>query len=256
MTRISAWRVRAAVLTSIACVPLAIAADLTYELPARPPGFAEPRVIKRTHVPYPTEELARKSSGTVLLDFHVLADGSVGDVKVTGHSGVPAFDEAVSAAARDWRFIPGKLDGKPAAMFHHQESVALNPLDAEEWTRLGRLHLDYHRAIHVNEVLTRKCAAVGFDVKAAQAAATVDSDLQRRAERLEARLYDVLEQLGRSDARTAVPASLARMRAKIDSDLDARFAGWDRTEKITRCKATLMGMLASGPGIPGELYEF
>jgi len=249
------WRRYAALFAGVMCAAPVVAADLSYGLPPQPPGFAEPRPIKRTHVPYPVEELANKTSGTVTLHIQVLADGSVGDVKITGHVGVPAFEEAARVAAREWHFKPGTFDGKPEAMYR-DEYVALNPLDAEEWTRLSRLHLEYRRQIHINEALLRQCAAVGFDVRRARAAVKVDADLQQRAARLEARLYEVLERLGRNDARTAVPASLARMLAKTDSDLAAEFATGDRAEKIERCQATLIGMLASGAGVMGELYEF
>ena len=55
----------------------------------------------------------------VTLQVYVLETGKAGDVKVAKSSGFPKLDEAaVKEVQRNWRFVPGKEDGKPVAMWH------------------------------------------------------------------------------------------------------------------------------------------
>ena len=45
--------------------------------------------------------------------------GRASEVKVVKSSGFPKLDEAaVKEVQRNWRFVPGKEDGKPVAMWH------------------------------------------------------------------------------------------------------------------------------------------
>ena len=57
--------------------------------------------------------------GTVTLQVYVLESGKAGEVKIQKSSGFPKLDEAaVREVQRVWRFVPGKEDGKPVAMWH------------------------------------------------------------------------------------------------------------------------------------------
>jgi len=67
---------------------------------------------------YPPQSKRLNEQGDVILNLLVEADGRIGDVKVEKSSGYPRLDEAaVSYAKRNWRFLPGTRDGKPAAMW-------------------------------------------------------------------------------------------------------------------------------------------
>jgi protein TonB len=55
--------------------------------------------------------------GTVGLDVVVLADGTVGDVTVRNSLDTQdGLDEEAVAAARQWRFTPGTINGVPSKM--------------------------------------------------------------------------------------------------------------------------------------------
>ena len=52
--------------------------------------------------------------GTVLMDTVVLADGSVGDVKIVRSlDTMYGLDQAAIDAMKQWRFRPGMKDGSP-----------------------------------------------------------------------------------------------------------------------------------------------
>jgi TonB family protein len=53
--------------------------------------------------------------GLVELEFVVLADGAVGDVKVV-KSLHPGLDQEAVKAVKQWRFKPGTKDGQPVAV--------------------------------------------------------------------------------------------------------------------------------------------
>ena len=59
---------------------------------------------------YTRSALARKVEGNVVLECTVLTDGSVGECKVI-RALDPDLDEEALAAARRWRFSPGKRNG-------------------------------------------------------------------------------------------------------------------------------------------------
>jgi periplasmic protein TonB len=55
----------------------------------------------------------------VQLQVLVLESGRAGEVKVARSSGFPKLDEAaINEVKRNWRFVPGKEDGKPVSMWH------------------------------------------------------------------------------------------------------------------------------------------
>ena len=54
-----------------------------------------------------------------MLKVLVTEGGRAGKVEVAKSSGFPRLDEAaVKEVQRNWRFVPGKEDGKPVAMWH------------------------------------------------------------------------------------------------------------------------------------------
>ena len=66
---------------------------------------------------YPAPDVRQGNQGTVTLSVYVLADGTVGDVRLLMTSGFPRLDASALAEASRWRFNPGTEDGKPAAMW-------------------------------------------------------------------------------------------------------------------------------------------
>ena len=72
-----------------------------------------------TQPEYPPSSRRAGEEGTVTLQVYVLETGKAGEVKVSKSSGFPKLDEAaVREVQRTWRFVPGKEDGKPTAMWH------------------------------------------------------------------------------------------------------------------------------------------
>jgi periplasmic protein TonB len=72
-----------------------------------------------TQPEYPPASRRAGEAGTVTLQALVQADGRPSEVKVVKSSGFEKLDEAaVKEVQRNWRFVPGKEDGKPVAMWH------------------------------------------------------------------------------------------------------------------------------------------
>ena len=72
-----------------------------------------------TQPEYPPASRRAGEEGTVTLQVFVPENGRAGEVKVAKSSGFPKLDEAaVKEVQRNWRFVPGKEDGKPVPMWH------------------------------------------------------------------------------------------------------------------------------------------
>jgi protein TonB len=71
--------------------------------------------------PTPPEEVSRvmpqstSVKGVMIVEFVVLKDGKVGDVRVL-RSLDPALDQSVITAIKQWRYKPGTKAGKPVDM--------------------------------------------------------------------------------------------------------------------------------------------
>ena len=80
-------------------------------------GIVNPRLLREVKPQYTAEALRAKITGTVYLEMVVLADGTVGDVRIT-RSLDPVFglDEEAIKAARQWLFEPGTRFGEPVAI--------------------------------------------------------------------------------------------------------------------------------------------
>ncbi len=81
-------------------------------------GLREATPLYRVNRPPRYPRLARRRGweGVVLLDVAVSAEGRVGDVSVNRSSGFPVLDDEAVRAVRQWRFEPGRRQGRPAAM--------------------------------------------------------------------------------------------------------------------------------------------
>jgi protein TonB len=98
--------------------------------PPPPPKPVEKQVVKVppstqgkgariTQPEYPPSSRRAGEEGTVTLAVLVQENGRPGEVKVAKSSGFPKLDEAaIKEVQRNWRFVPGKEDGKPVAMWH------------------------------------------------------------------------------------------------------------------------------------------
>jgi protein TonB len=120
--------------------PTTAISNVTSERPVAappPPPVAAPKPVERAVVRTPPSSVGRGAritsgeeiyppaskrageEGTVVLRLFILESGRIGEAKVTKSSGFPRLDEAaVKEAERNWRFVPGKEDGKPVAMWH------------------------------------------------------------------------------------------------------------------------------------------
>jgi periplasmic protein TonB len=83
------------------------------------PPSTQGKGARITQPEYPPASRRAGEEGTVNLQVYVLETGRAGEIKVAKSSGFPKLDEAaVKEVQRNWRFVPGKEDGKPVAMWH------------------------------------------------------------------------------------------------------------------------------------------
>jgi protein TonB len=82
-------------------------------------GIENPLVLREVRPEYTADAMRAKIQGMVQLECVVLPDGTVGEVRVT-RSLDPVFglDQKAIAAAKQWRFVPGKLrqTGQPVSV--------------------------------------------------------------------------------------------------------------------------------------------
>jgi protein TonB len=80
-------------------------------------GVELPQVLRRVNPRYTAEAMRAQIQGTVLLECVVLADGSVGEVRVVRSLDDNfGLDEEAVSAARQWEFAPGTRFGEPVAV--------------------------------------------------------------------------------------------------------------------------------------------
>jgi protein TonB len=76
-----------------------------------------PRLKHEVKAEYTQEAKDAGIQGTVVLDTEVLADGTVGDVKVKQSLDTKyGLDRQAVNAVKQWTFEPGTKDGKPVAV--------------------------------------------------------------------------------------------------------------------------------------------
>jgi protein TonB len=85
-----------------------------------------PAVLVRIEPHYPAAALAARMSGTVILDFLIGPDGLVRDVTVLRGAPLGLTESAVEAA-RQWRFEPSLLNGKPITV-RYVLTIRFNPV--------------------------------------------------------------------------------------------------------------------------------
>jgi protein TonB len=107
-------------LIAVAVVALVGAQDSTIYVPGN--GVSLPQVVKQVKAEYTEEAKQNRIEGKVGLDVVVLADGTIGDVKVAQSlDTVYGLDANAVKAMKQWQFKPGMKDGKPVAVRVHVE---------------------------------------------------------------------------------------------------------------------------------------
>jgi protein TonB len=86
---------------------------------SRTPIMIPPRLDRERSKIVPDYPLASKllgEEGRVLVNVHILPNGSASEVQVLKSSGFLRLDDAaVEHVRRDWRFVPARLDGEAVA---------------------------------------------------------------------------------------------------------------------------------------------
>jgi len=78
------------------------------------PGVTTPIVIHQVKPQYTADAMRAKVQGSVWLECVVMPDGTVGNPRVTRSlDAVFGLDEAAIVAAKQWRFKPGIMNGRP-----------------------------------------------------------------------------------------------------------------------------------------------
>jgi len=102
----------------VAAPPPPVAKPVERQVVKTPPS-TQGRGARITQPEYPPASRRAGEEGTVQLQVMVLDSGRAGEVKVARSSGFPKLDEAaINEVKRNWRFVPGKEDGKPVSMWH------------------------------------------------------------------------------------------------------------------------------------------
>jgi TonB family protein len=80
-------------------------------------GITLPKPIHEEKPQYTKEAMTAGIQGSVLMTVVVRKDGTVGQVDIVRSLDTDyGLDESAIKAARQWRFEPGKKDGKPVAV--------------------------------------------------------------------------------------------------------------------------------------------
>lgn len=103
------------ILLALAALSLVAAAQPTVYEPGN--GVTLPKLVKQVRPEYTQEAKDAHIEGTVGLSTVVLADGSVGEVKVTRSLDTTyGLDDQAVKAMKAWTFEPGTKDGKAVAV--------------------------------------------------------------------------------------------------------------------------------------------
>jgi TonB family protein len=114
---VAASAVAIASLATASYIPMGAALQAQTEKvykPGEDAGIALPRVVKEVKPQYTPEAMRAKIQGTVWMMVVVLASGDVGDVTVSQSLDEEhGLDQQAIDAVRQWKFEPGRKDGKP-----------------------------------------------------------------------------------------------------------------------------------------------
>jgi TonB family protein len=81
------------------------------------PGVTSPQVIYERRPEYTLDAMRARAQGTILIEATVLADGSVGGVRIVrSMPNSVGLDQKALEAVRAWRFRPGTYEGKVVAV--------------------------------------------------------------------------------------------------------------------------------------------
>jgi periplasmic protein TonB len=72
---------------------------------------------------YPSISRRMGEQGRVQLDVYILADGSVGEIKLKRSSGFPRLDQAALEAVRHWRYQPARRGNEAIAFWYVQPLI-------------------------------------------------------------------------------------------------------------------------------------
>ncbi len=75
-------------------------------------GVTSPRLLYKVEPEYSEKARNAKLQGTVMLSIEVWEDGKAHNIRVLRPLGM-GLDEKAIEAARQWKFVPGKKDGRP-----------------------------------------------------------------------------------------------------------------------------------------------
>jgi protein TonB len=102
-------------LCALALVAFVAAQDSTIYTPGN--GVSLPQPTRQVKAEYTNEAKQNRIEGKVGLETVVLADGTVGDVRVTESlDSIYGLDDNAVKAMKRWEFKPGTKDGKPVAV--------------------------------------------------------------------------------------------------------------------------------------------
>jgi periplasmic protein TonB len=81
------------------------------------PGVTMPTLVERVAPKYTVDAMRAGVQGSVWIECVVMPDGSVGDARVARSLDRRfGLDDEAIAAAKRWRFRPGRIDGQPVAV--------------------------------------------------------------------------------------------------------------------------------------------
>ena len=80
-------------------------------------GVSAPVPVRQVRPQYTSGAMTARLAGSVIVECIVLPDGTVGDARVTRSLDARfGLDDEALKAARQWRFRPGMLNGRPIAV--------------------------------------------------------------------------------------------------------------------------------------------
>ncbi|WP_051018777.1 energy transducer TonB [Thauera sp. 27] len=94
----------------------------TTETPLTPPRV-DASHLNNPAPTYPPLSRRMREEGRVLLDVHIMPDGSVAEVKLRESSGHRRLDDSAIAAVERWRYVPATRGGKPIAFWYVQPVI-------------------------------------------------------------------------------------------------------------------------------------
>jgi TonB family protein len=90
-------------------------------LPSKQSGRESlPHFVYQPKPDYPLIARRRGWEGTVILAMELLADGTIGEVRIANSSGYPLLDEAAKQAVQQWRHTPAMRKGAPVTRWAKQ----------------------------------------------------------------------------------------------------------------------------------------